>query len=65
MMKSVFISFLGILLLASCKSGFAPKIPGETTYKEFSKAQKSYKTKDGKIAYVDKGSGPVLLLLHG
>ncbi len=64
-MKSVFISFLGVLLLASCKSGFAPKIPGETTYKEFSKAQKSHKTKDGKIAYVDKGSGPVLLLLHG
>lgn len=64
-MKAIIISLLGILLLGSCKSSFAPKIAGETTYKEFTKTQKKFKTIDGKIAYVDKGSGPVLLLLHG
>jgi len=65
-MKPVFaFSLLGILFLISCKSGFAPKTEGELTYKEFTKSQKSFRSKDGKMAYIDRGHGSVLLLLHG
>lgn len=36
-----------------------------TTYGEFRKQQKSFESENGVIRYIDKGSGPVIVLLHG
>ena len=36
-----------------------------TTYDEFRTQQKAFQSEDGTIRYIDKGSGPVILLLHG
>lgn len=38
---------------------------GSTTYDAFRTQQKSFKSENGVIRYIDKGSGPVILLLHG
>ena len=54
-----------ILFLFSCKSAYLPEEIGEITYEEFKNLQHYYKDKDGRIAYVDKGQGEVILLLHG
>ncbi|MBO6605823.1 MAG: alpha/beta hydrolase [Psychroserpens sp.] len=35
------------------------------TYKAFRKSQKSFLSKDGEIKFIEEGSGPALLLLHG
>lgn len=63
-MKPVLI-FIAALSMLACKSGFAPKNPGEMHYNTFTKTQHHFKSKDGDIAYIDKGQGPVILLLHG
>ncbi|KAB1157277.1 alpha/beta fold hydrolase [Tenacibaculum aiptasiae] len=34
-------------------------------YSDFRESQQFFNTKDGKIAYIDQGTGPTLLLLHG
>lgn len=54
-----------LFLTLSCKSGFAPKKPGEMHYNTFTKSQYKFDTPDGTLAYIDKGSGPAILLLHG
>lgn len=63
-MKPVLV-LLAALTMLSCKSGFAPKKPGEMHYNTFTKLQHHFKSEDGDIAYLDKGKGPVLVLLHG
>ena len=37
----------------------------QITYDSFSQSQKSFSTPDGTISYIDKGQGPVIVLLHG
>lgn len=64
-MKRHFIYVILILVFASCKSGYGPKIPDEMTYKQFTQIQHFFESEDGKIAYIDKGKGPVIVLLHG
>ncbi|WP_010521271.1 alpha/beta fold hydrolase [Aquimarina agarivorans] len=49
----------------SCKPYQVETKPNEITYAEFTKAQKKWTSPDGDIAYIDKGSGQPLLLLHG
>lgn len=39
--------------------------PEQITYERFRESQKSFTTPEGNIAYIDKGQGPVILLLHG
>ncbi|WP_272151557.1 alpha/beta fold hydrolase [Tenacibaculum aiptasiae] len=34
-------------------------------YSDFRESQQFFNTEDGKIAYIDQGTGPTLLLLHG
>jgi len=36
-----------------------------TTYDEFRSQQNAFESEDGAIRYIDKGTGPVILLLHG
>ncbi|WP_299217309.1 alpha/beta hydrolase [uncultured Dokdonia sp.] len=37
----------------------------QTTYDSFRSDQKSFTSRDGVIKYIDKGKGPVIVLLHG
>lgn len=60
-----FLVVVGILLF-SCKPYQIDKIrKGQITYEEFRAEQRVFPTKDGLIKYIDKGKGPVIVLLHG
>ena len=50
----------------SCKpySNTAEK-PNQMTYTDFRAQQKSFTSSEGTIRYMDRGDGPVILLLHG
>ena len=37
----------------------------QSTYEDFKNEQKSFTSSDGVLKYIDKGDGPVLVLLHG
>ena len=39
--------------------------PEQITYDTFREQQESYTTTDGTIKYIDRGEGPVIVLLHG
>jgi len=62
--KKVFFLSL-ILALAQCKSHQVEIKPNEMKYADFTSRQKKWKSPDGEIAYIDKGEGTPLLLLHG
>ncbi len=51
---------LGLLFFHSCVSS-----KENTPYNQFRAEQSSFQSTDGKISYIDKGTGPVILLLHG
>lgn len=58
--------FLCGLTLWSCKSSQNTVMQTEQiTYERFRESQKSFQSQEGKIAYIDRGEGPVILLLHG
>ncbi len=62
--------FLALVLIGCCLLACKPYqsttiIPGEQTYTDFRATQKAFTTTDGVIKYIDKGSGPVVVLLHG
>lgn len=64
-MRTLF-TFLCVLLLWSCKPYQSTTMrPEQITYKSFRQSQKTFSSKDGNIAYIDQGQGPVILLLHG
>lgn len=54
------------LMLWSCKPYQSTTMrPDQMSYDSFRESQKKFTTKDGDIAYIDKGQGPVIVLLHG
>lgn len=54
------------LMLWSCKPYQSTTMrPDQLSYDSFRESQKKFTTKDGDIAYIDKGQGPVIVLLHG
>ena len=62
----ILITLLCGLTLWSCKPYQTKKMrPEQITYERFRESQKSFTTPEGNIAYIDKGQGPVILLLHG
>lgn len=66
MKNSFFLLLIGILII-SCKpySSTTKTTTQPMTYSSFRQLQKSYPSADGLIKYIDQGSGPVILLLHG
>ena len=55
-----------VLFFTACKPYQSTTIrPEQITYDNFRAQQKSFTSKDGVIKYIDKGEGPVILLLHG
>jgi len=65
MKKLYFLFFLGVFF-GGCKPYQSTKIrKGQITYSEFRAQQRSFPVKNGIIKYIDKGNGPVILLLHG
>ncbi len=54
-----------MLLISSCSR--RNYLPSEKmwNYNEFRSAQKTFSSSDGDMKYVDRGEGPVILLLHG
>ncbi len=64
--KKIFIFYYLLLILASCKSQKTASNQNESiTYPEFRNIQKTFKTNQGNIKYIDKGKGKPILLLHG
>lgn len=58
--------FLCGLTLYSCKPYQTTTMRlDQVTYESFRQSQKSFQSQEGKIAYIDRGQGPVILLLHG
>jgi len=65
MNKITFITLI-LITIIGCKPYQNDKIiNGQLTYDEFRSQQKSFTSEDGVIKYIDKGSGPVIVLLHG
>jgi len=64
-MRTLLILLCGIVLW-SCKPYQNTTMrPKQITYESFRESQKIFQSKDGNIAYIDQGQGPVILLLHG
>jgi len=61
------LSTICLLALFSCKTPYQSTTMREDqiTYDSFRKSQESFQSEDGNIAYIDKGEGPVIVLLHG
>jgi len=54
------------LILWSCKPYQSATMPSDqVSYNSFCESQKKFSSSEGTIAYIDKGDGPVILLLHG
>lgn len=65
-MKSHYIYLLFICLFISCKPYKTTIVkPNQITYSQFRAQQNVFASKDGNIHYIDKGKGPVIVLLHG
>ena len=55
-----------LLFFTACKPYESVTMrPEQITYDNFRSQQQSFSSKDGVIKYIDKGQGPVILLLHG
>lgn len=65
MNKIYFLAFLCITLTACNSSKNTLSKSSEITYNTYKNQQKTFNSKDGKIKYIDKGSGKVIVLLHG
>lgn len=65
MVKNYLFAFLVIVFISCKTSKNIVQDSAETTYKTYRNQQKTFNSKDGKISYIDKGSGKVILLLHG
>ena len=65
-MKKLILILIIQSVLFSCKP-FQSKalIENQITYSAYREQQKSFDSKDGAIKYIDKGSGDVIVLLHG
>lgn len=62
----ILLIFLCGLTLWSCKPyQNATMRPDQMTYDSFRQSQKMFTTTDGDMAFIDKGQGPVIVLLHG
>ncbi len=58
--------FLCLLLLGACKPYQSTTMrPDQLSYDRFRESQKKFSSSEGTIAYIDKGQGPVIMLLHG
>ena len=65
-MRSYLIIVSVIILFTACKPYESVTMrPEQITYDTFRSQQKSFESRDGVIKYVDKGEGPVIVLLHG
>ncbi|WP_346881708.1 alpha/beta hydrolase [uncultured Algibacter sp.] len=65
-MKRYYFYLLLICSFISCKPYKAAVTePNQMTYSQFRAQQNTFASKDGNIHYVDKGKGPVIVLLHG
>lgn len=62
----LFVIILTTITAISCKPyKAAVSNPNQLTYDVYRNQQKTFKSSDGKLSYIDKGSGQVLVLLHG
>ena len=65
-MKKILVMTLIGVFFFSCKPYQETKIrKNQITYENFRADQRLYPTDNGLIKYIDKGRGPVILLLHG
>ena len=60
-----FYLLLALTLIISCKSKKNMIDTSKPTYTDFRSQQRSFKSENGIIKYIDRGEGEVILLLHG
>lgn len=60
------IFFISFTFLMACKPYETTKVrKNQITYEDFREQQRAFPSEDGIIKYIDKGNGPVIVLLHG
>jgi len=65
-MRNYILLLLSLFVLASCKPYQSTIMrDGQVTYDSFRESQKTFSSQEGNLAYIDKGQGPVIVLLHG
>ncbi len=65
-MRSYLIIVSVIILFTACKPYESVTMrPEQITYDTYRSQQKSFASRDGVVKYIDKGEGPVIVLLHG
>ena len=64
-MKKILLLLISVFIISSCSR--RNYLPSEKMwdYNEFRSTQKTFNSTDGAIKFVDRGEGPVILLLHG
>ena len=64
-MKNILLAII-LGTLFSCKPYTSTKVrKDQISYTAFREEQKSFSSEDGELKYIDKGAGPVIVLLHG
>ncbi|WP_378186176.1 alpha/beta fold hydrolase [Aquimarina sp. W85] len=62
----IFILLISLTTIIGCKPYETTKVrKNQITYDEFRLQQRTFPSQDGVIKYIDKGNGPVIVLLHG
>lgn len=65
-MRNYMLVVMCALFLVACKPYQSTIMrDDQITYDSFRESQDSFKTSEGTLKYIDRGQGPVLLLLHG
>lgn len=64
-MKQILFLLFFVALISSCSRRNYRPSEKVWDYSKFRSTQKSFSTSDGDIKYVDRGDGPVIVLLHG
>ena len=64
-MKRIFFLFFTVVLFSSCSRRNYLPTEKMWDYSKFRSTQKTFGSDDGDIKYIDRGEGPVILLLHG
>jgi len=65
-MKALLAVVILSITIISCRPYTSTRMkPNQITYQDFRSEQRTFSSSEGVIKYIDKGEGPVLLLLHG
>jgi len=64
-MKQILLLLISVFIISSCSRRSYLPSEKKWDYTKFRSSQKTFNSADGAIKFVDRGEGPVILLLHG